>query len=139
MKHTSRNCSTSSLFLKLFISQDDYWGGFNTVLQKVRTITFSLRMYKTHVRAFHNYYHTNGQYVGERRPSWLQGLSWHKGRNSHLQHRIVKPGNLYSSIASPESSQQASVLCELRLKRGVVFILYNAGSNFPSPYKMFCV
>jgi hypothetical protein len=41
------------------------------------------------------------------------GVSWQTGHNSQLQHRILTPGNLYSSVASPESVQQASVLCEL--------------------------
>jgi len=58
-----------------------------------------------------------------------------------LKRRIVTSGNLYSSVASPHSGQQASVLCELtEAWSGVYFFFfYNAGSNFPSLYYMFCV
>jgi len=38
------------------------------------------------------------------------GVSWHKGHNSQLQHRIATPGSLYSSVNAPESGRQASVL-----------------------------
>jgi len=49
------------------------------------------------------------------------GVSWHKGLNSQLLRRITTPGNLYSSVTSPESGQQESVVCELWPKRGLVF------------------
>jgi hypothetical protein len=41
------------------------------------------------------------------------GVRWHKGHNSQLQRRRITPGNLYSSIASPESGQQVLLVCEL--------------------------
>jgi len=45
--------------------------------------------------------------------SFATGVSWHKDQNSILKRRIATPGNLHSSIAFPESGQQASVFCEL--------------------------
>jgi hypothetical protein len=53
------------------------------------------------------------------------GVLWHKGHNSQLQGRIATPVNLYSSITPPETCQQVSVVCELRLKSGLVFYFLN--------------
>jgi len=41
------------------------------------------------------------------------GFRWHKGRNSQLQRGRVTPGNMNSSVASPESGQKASLVSEL--------------------------
>jgi len=59
------------------------------------------------------------------------GVSWRKGHNSQLQHRIVTLGTFYSSIDSPESGQQASVLYELWLRRGLVFSFLQRGKWLP--------
>jgi hypothetical protein len=40
-------------------------------------------------------------------------VRWHIGHNTQLQRGRVTPGNLYSSIASPDSGQQALLVCEL--------------------------
>jgi hypothetical protein len=72
--------------------------------------------------------------------SLVTGVSWHKGQNTLLKRRIATPaGNLHSSVTSPESGQRASVLCELRPKRTMVFYFEYARSDFPLLYKMFCV
>jgi hypothetical protein len=65
------------------------------------------------------------------------GVSWHKGRNTHWQRRIAAISNLYSTVASPVNGQQASVLCELRLKRGLVFYFVHRSQYFSITIKCF--